>query len=204
MQGFSRRLSLLLLLPLLLAACGGGEHEYPPLHYSYLTPLRLNVATIEIEQHFVPSNVSPDVSQLDPVQPVQALRNMAEDRLQAFGSSGRAVFVIQNASLTRRGDTAYGDLDVEIDIYTAANVRTAYAQARVSATHSGDADDPSVLYGMTKNMMDRMNVELEFQMRRSLGAWLLPEGVVQPPVQQQPLMPAPVPATPAAPPPPRP
>ena len=199
MQGFSHRWSLL--LPLLLAACGGGEREYAPLHYGYLTPLRLNVGTIEIEQHFVPSNVAPDVSQLDPVQPVQALRNLAEDRLQAFGSSGRAVFVIQNASLTRRGDTVYGDFDVEVDIYTAANVRTAYAEARVSATHTGDAGDRATLYSMTKDMMDRMNVELEFQMRRSLGAWLLPEGVVQPPVQQQPLMPAPVPA---APPPPRP
>jgi len=198
MQGLSRRWSLL--LPLLLAACGGGQSDYPPLHYSYLTPLRLNVATIEIQQHFVPSNVPPDVSQLDPVQPVQALRNMAEDRLQAFGSSGRAVFVIQNASLTRQGDTVYGDFDVEVDIYTANNVRTAYAEARVSATHTGDADDPATLYGMTKDMMNRMNVEIEYQMRRSLGAWLLPEGVVQPPVQQQPLMPA----APAAPPPPTP
>lgn len=197
MPGLSRRLPLL--LPLLLTACGGGQREYPPLHYSYLTPLRLNVATIEIQQHFVPSNVPPDVSQLDPMQPVQALRNMAEDRLQAFGSSGRAVFVIQNASLTRSGNTVYGDFDVEIDIYTAGNVRTAYAEARVSATHTGDAGDSSTLYGMTKDMMDRMNVELEYQMRRSLGGWLLPEGVVQPPVQQQPLTPAPIPAAPPAP-----
>ena len=199
MQGLSRRWSLL--LPLLLAACGGGKSEYPPLHYSYLTPLRLNVATIEIQQRFIPSNVAPDVSQRDPVQPVQALRNMAEDRLQAFGSSGRAVFVIQNASLRRQGDTVYGDFDVEIDIYTQANVRTAYAEARVSATHTGDASDPETLYGMTKDIMARMNVELEYQMRRSLGAWLLPEGVVQPPVQQQPLI---SPAVPAAPPPPTP
>jgi len=198
MQGLSRRWSLL--LPLLLAACG-GETEYPALHYSYLTPLRLNVATIEIQQRFVPSNVAPDVSQRDPVQPVQALRNMAEDRLQAFGSSGRAVFVIQNASLRRQGDTVYGDFDVEVDIYTQANVRTAYAEARVSATHTGNASDPETLYGMTKDMMNRMNVELEYQMRRSLGAWLLPEGVVQPPVQQQPLT---QPAVPAAPPPPTP
>jgi hypothetical protein len=200
MQGLFRCSSLLLFL--LLTACGGGQHEYPPLHYGYLRPLRLNVATIEIQQHFVPSNVPPDVSQLDPVQPVQALRNMAEDRLQAFGSSGRAVFVIQNASLTRRGDTAYGDFDVEIDIYSGANVRAAYAEARVSATHTGDADEPSTLYAMTKDMMDRMNVEIEYQMRRSLGQWLLPEGVVQPPVQQQPLV-APPPPVPAAPPAPR-
>ena len=41
----TRRSSLL--LPWLVAACGGGEaRDFPPLHYNYLTPLRLNVATI--------------------------------------------------------------------------------------------------------------------------------------------------------------
>ncbi len=198
MQGLSRRWSLLLPL-LLLAACGGDEPPYPPLHYSYLTPLRLNVATITIEQHFVPSNVPPDVSQRDPVQPVQALRNMAEDRLQAFGSSGRAVFVIQNASLRRQRDTIYGDFAVELDIYTAPTVRTAYAEARVSVVHTGDADEPATLYNMTKDIMGRMNVEFEYQVRRSLTAWLLPEGAPQPPVRQQPLIPASASATPPAP-----
>ena len=33
-----------------------------------------------------------------------------------------------------------------------------------------------------------MNVEFEFQLRRSLRTWLLPEGAVQPPVQQEPLV----------------
>jgi hypothetical protein len=48
-------------------------------------------------------------------------------------------------------------------------------------------DLPSTLYDMTKDMMDTMNVEFEFQLRRSLGNWLLPEGAPQAPVQQQPL-----------------
>ena len=40
------------LLPLLLAACGGDDlpqrTEFPALRYSYLTPLRLNVATVDV------------------------------------------------------------------------------------------------------------------------------------------------------------
>ena len=36
--------------------------------------------------------------------------------------------------------------------------------------------------------MDTMNVEFEYQVRRSLRAWLLPEDAVQTPVQQQPLV----------------
>jgi hypothetical protein len=189
----SRRSSLQLplgLLPLLLAACGGrSKRQYPPLHYDHLTPLRLNVAAIQIEQRYLPSGVAPDVSQMAPMPPVQALRNMAADRLQAFGNSGQAVFIIQEASLIRQRDTILGSFAVELDVYTSANTRAGFAEARVSRTYSGDLDDlPSTLYDLTKNMMDTMNVEFEFQLRRSLRAWLVPEGAVQPPVQQQPLM----------------
>ena len=180
-----------LLLPLLIAGCGaGGERRkvFPPLRYDYLTPLRLNVASIQIEQRFVPSGLAPDVSQYARVSPVQALRTMAEDRLQALGSSGQATFVIQNATLTRRGDTLSGNFVVELDIYTTPDNRAGFAQASVSRTFSGDLDElPGRLYDLTKDLMDRMNVEFEYQIRHSLGTWLLPAGAPEPPVQQQPL-----------------
>ncbi len=130
----TRRASLL--LPLMLGACGGDEAatSFPPLRYDYLTPLRLNVATIQVEQRFVPSGVAPDVTQFAPVPPLSALRAMAEDRLQALGSADRAVFIIQNASLVRRRDTVTGNLSVELDIYNTPTTRAAFAQASVSGT----------------------------------------------------------------------
>jgi hypothetical protein len=188
-RALTRRSSLL--LPWLLAACGGGDSDrlFPPLHYSYLTPLRLNVAAVRIEQRFVPSGVEPDVSQLDPMPPVDALHNMAADRIQALGSSGQAAFIIQDASLVRQKDTIVGNMAVELDIYTSANTRAGFAEARVSRTHTGDVDDlRATLYDMTKDMMDTMNVEFEFQLRRSLRDWLLPDSAVPIPVQQQPLI----------------
>jgi hypothetical protein len=193
----TRRTSLL--LPLLLGGCGGGEPErgFPPLRYDYLTPLQLNVAAIQIEQRFVPSGAAPDVSQYDPEPPLRALRAMAEDRLQASGNANQAVFVIQNASLARRRDSLLGNFSVELDIVTQANPRAAFAQASVSGTFSGDLDDlPRRLYDLTKDLMDRMNVEFEYQIRRSLGPWLLPEGAAQAPVQQQPLTETPLPQSP--------
>jgi len=189
-----------LLAPLLFAGCGGGgneERSYPPLRYDYLTPLRLNVAAIQIEQPFVPSGVAPDVSQYAPVPPAQALRAMAEDRLQSLGSADKAVFIIQDASLARRRNTLSGNLSVELDIYYTPATRAAFAQATVTGTFTGDLDDlPRRLYDMTKSMMDRMNVEFEYQVRRGLGSWLLPAGAEQAPVQQQPLTTAPLPTVP--------
>jgi hypothetical protein len=167
------------------------------LRYDYLTPLQLNVAAIQIEQRFVPSGAAPDVTQYDPVPPMRALRAMAEDRLQALGTAGNAVFAIQNASLARRRDTVSGNLSVELGIYPTPNTRAAFAQASVSGTFTGDLDDlPARLYDLTKSMMDRMNVEFEYQIRRSLGAWLLTAGAPQAPVEQQPLTGAPLPAAP--------
>lgn len=185
-----------LLLPLLLGGCGGGrdERSFPPLRYDYLTPLQLNVASIQTEQRFVPSGAAPDVSMDAPVPPLQALRAMAEDRLQAVGTSGQAVFVIQDASLLRHGDTISIHLSVELDIDTAPNTHAAFAQASVSGEFSGDLDDlPARLYDLTKDSMDRMNVEFEYQVRHSLGAWLLPAGAPQVPVEQQPLTQTPLP-----------
>ena len=193
----TRRASLL--LPWLLAGCGGRTpREYPPLRYSYLTPLRINVSTLQIEQRFVPSGVPPDVSQADPAPPLQALRAMAEDRIQTLGNADLAIFVIEDASLTRQKDTVVGNFAVQLDIYNTPTTRAGYAQASVSSTYTGDLDDlPSRLYGMTKDMMDRMNVEFEYQVRRSLGSWLLTAGAPQAPVEQQPLTQTPPGALPA-------
>jgi len=198
----TRRQSLL--LPVLLAGCGGERRPrtYPALRYDYLVPLRLNVSTLQIEQRFIPSGAPPDVSQHDPAPPVIALRTMAQDRLQAVGNADLAIFVIQDASLTRRGDTIAGNFAVQLDVYNTPTNRAAYAQASVSSTYTGDLDDlPGRLYDMTKDMMDRMNVEFEYQVRRALGSWLVPAGEIQAPVQQQPLGGTPLGIAPSGPPP---
>lgn len=193
----SRRAALS--LPFLLAACGGEPRQYQPLRYDYLPPIRLNVAQIEIKQDFVPLRVDPDVSPLDPVQPVDALHQMAEDRLKAFGAAGQAVFVILDASLIRREDTITGMMSVRLDIYTSDNKRVGYAEARVSRQHIGQVDDiHQTLYDMTKQMMDTMNVEFEYQVRRSLSDWLVTGTAPPASVQQQPLL-TPGAAPPAAP-----
>ena len=196
---------------LLAASCATEEATPPatqlvaPLDFSYLLPLPLNVASIEVEQRYFPQGVPPDVSRLDPVQPVVALRTMAEQRLKAEGTTGRAVFVINDASLVRQGDLITGTMSVELDIFGASGTREGYAQATVVRQLAGVTGGLSAaLYTFTRDMMAQMNVELEYQVRHHLSAWLLPTGAVPSPVQATPLTPGAPSAQPLAPPPPMP
>jgi hypothetical protein len=158
-----------------------------PLRYDHLTPLRLNVATIDIEERFIPGRG--DVSALAPTPPVTVLRQMAQDRLQAMGNAGRAVFIIRRASLTQSGGIYDGALDAALEIFAPDGTRAGFAEGRVARRHGGEGNVRETLYDMTRLMMDAMNVELEFQVRRSLRDWLLTPGVTSTPVESQELAP---------------
>ena len=186
--GFLSRRSALL-LPFALAACGGEpDRVYDPLRYNYLRPIQLNVASITVEQRFIPAGVPPDVSNRDPEPPITALTAMGNDRLQAFGTANKAVFGILDASLTRDRDTVTGSFAVSLTIFDDNGTQLGFAEARVRSTHTGEIDHIGpVLYDMTKAMMSDMNVEFEYQIRRNLKPFLT-ESVAPPtPVEQAPL-----------------
>lgn len=192
MTGVSRR--AILALPLLLAACGDDEEAstpadtYPPLRYDYLPPIQLNVASIDIQQRFVPAGIPPDVTGLDPVQPSDALKAMARDRLQALGATNKAVFAILDASLTKSEAVIRGVLAVSLTIYDNDGQQQGYVTARVERSHDSQTSNLSAaLYKMTKAMMNDMNVEFEYQIRRHLKAWLTSAAAPSAPVQQDPL-----------------
>ena len=185
----SRRLALL--FPLWLASCGSEpplRQDFPPLRYDYLTKLGLNVASVEISPPPPPG----PLDALDPVPPAQALVQMAQDRLAAGGSLGRAVFAVDQASIVRIPDGLEGTLAVHLDVLTSEGTRAGFAEARVSRRAVGIGRDlPGALYDITRQMMDDMNVEFEFQVRRSLRDWLQEATTAPPPppVQQQDLGP---------------
>lgn len=177
--------ALALLVP--LAACGGGEEApaqgFAPLTYGYLTPLRLDVATLTVDDRATPQGGT-DIAARSPVPPAQALGQMAHDRIFPGGGAGQAGFVIDQASILRQGDRLDGRLAVHLDL--SSGNRTGHAEAQVSRTTEGDGGTPqSRLYALTKQMMDDMNVELEYQVRHSLQAWLQPDGDTPVPVQVQ-------------------
>jgi hypothetical protein len=184
----SRRTALL--LPLLFAACAEEPRtDFPTLRYTYLRPIRLNVANVVIEQPYQSTGVSPDVTQLDPAPPADALRAMAADRIKPYGVTGRALFIIQDASLNRQGDTITGTMKVRLEVYGPDNSLAGFAEATTTAQHSGKVGDiRETLYDMTKSMMDDMNVELELHVNDNLHDWLATDGSAAPAqVQQAPL-----------------
>lgn len=177
------------LLPLLLAACAGDDlpqrTEFPALRYDFLTPLRLTVATVDVLDAPPPG----PLDALNPAPPGETLRRMAMDRIGAGGGTGRAVFVVDQASINQAGNGLSGVMAVHLDVLRPDGGRAAYAEARVTrqASVPRGSELPAALYDMTRAMMDEMNVELEFQARRSLRDWLQSSEIAPAPapVQQQ-------------------
>jgi hypothetical protein len=181
-------LLLSVLLPLGLAGCGASDDppmSYPPVSYDYLTKLRLNVASIEIDDSVAPNPDPRDVSRFAPIKPVDALRQMAQDRLVAQGSSGRAVFVVDEASILRVRDRYEGRMIAHLDVATSDGTRSGYAEARVQRSSGFTRDGPNAtragLNSLVTQMMVDMNVELEFQVRRSLRSYLTTTTPAAPP-----------------------
>jgi hypothetical protein len=170
----TRRASLL--LPFLLAACGGEPKVYPPLRYDYLKPIDLSVKAIELQTRFVPSGKSPDISRESPVDPLATLHQMLEDRLKALGSQGRAVVSISDASLTEAGDQIRCSMDVKVEIVGDDGQQLGYVRVPVTRTHTGHiGDKQELLHDMISGVMDEMNIELEHQIRTNLKNWLAEE-----------------------------
>ncbi len=188
---------LAICLPLTLSGCGGGPspQTFPPYTYAYLRPLRLNVASIDVVNDFAPG--PDDIGGQAPESPVAALTQMAHDRLVPAGAAGRAEFTIEQASLTENGDTISGSFRVKVDIYTSDGQRAAFAEAAVAHSAAApkdqsDAGMRAALYSFIQAMMRDMNVEIEYQLRRSVGDWLQTGAAIAPPpppVTQQTLPP---------------
>ena len=195
-----------------LAGCGGDEPppgpvSYAPLHYEYLRKLRLDVGSIDVQDHSVPLG-SNDVANQSPVTLAQAAVQMGHDRLFPAGMAGQAQFVVDQASIMRGPNGVLdGLLAVHLSLFNAAGVQTGFAQARVTHEHipGSDPENPqNELYEMTRDIMKDMNVELEFQIRRTLRDQLVTGEPLPAPVTVAPLDnpgAAPLPP-PAAPPPP--
>ncbi|MFT9365852.1 MAG: hypothetical protein ABF572_09935 [Gluconobacter sp.] len=165
-----------LMLSLGLTACSDGtaDETFPPTDYSYLPQIHLNVASIDVQDE---APAAPDsLSAKAPIAPDQGLKNMAAQRLVASGTSGKADFIIKQAYLNRAGNNAVeGAMDVQLNVADANNQHTGFVHARITRKLDAVDRDPTSrkeLYTLTNQMMQDMNVELEFQIRKKLLSWM--------------------------------
>ena len=179
-----RALRLAALLP--LAACAGREEPapLPPLvsGYRHLTPIRLNVAAVEALE---PAPGAVRVTEPSPIRPEAEMRRMAEDRLVAMGTEGTARFTVSNATLVREpGERLTCRLLCRLEILSAEGRPAAFVEAEARRTRT--VSDRAALNArlrateeLVRGAMEELNVEFEFQIRRTLRAWLV-EGTTPP------------------------
>jgi hypothetical protein len=194
----------LALLPLLAACANGGDAQpalQPPPGYRHLTPLQLNVLDIEV--------VEPGPMRADPPAPLspaaQAAR-MGRERLVPVGTTGRARFLVDSATLVREPASAGGlfsqsterltvALRTRVEVLGNDGRRVGFAEAEVRRTatviNEGPASRARAADTITRQALDDLNVEFEFQLRRNLRDWIMTGPAAAPapgPVQQESLI----------------
>ena len=167
--------------PFLLAGCSSDEgvpQIFPPLRYTYLAPISLNVSSIKTVVAYAPSQDGTNLDAESPEPPIQAVQQMLQDRLTAAGSNGTATVTINTASLNRVNDTVVGNVSVQVAVTSADGRRAGYTEASVTRTRTLPDDTSydamrAFLYTMTSDLVNAENVELEYQIRQHLAGWLV-------------------------------
>jgi len=192
----------LLLGPAALAACASppARVEGPAIAYRHLTPIRLDVARVDVEERS-PNAGPTDVGRELTPSAAEAVRIMGRDRLSAFGSQDRARFVVVRAQILRvrnqrsggyfsadAGERLDCTLTARLEILGENDQRLGFAEATASRTRTAESTNEGrrvAAETLLRQTMFDLNTEFEFQVRRSLRPYLAegagtapaPEGV---------------------------
>jgi hypothetical protein len=196
-----RRRTALLALPAGLAACATPVPmvEGPPIGYRHLTPLRLDVATLTIDEE-TPIAGPNDLGRTLQPSAAEAVRTMGRDRLFAFGTENTARFVVVRAQVLREaGPPAAGlfatqgerldcQLTCRLEIRNPTGLRLGFAEATAARTRTVESDPAlrmAVAETLLRQAMFDLNTEFEFQLRRALRAYLVEGDRAAPPLPVQ-------------------
>ena len=167
-------------LALGLAGCGGGPPPAPivfkPIDFSYLPPITLRVATVNVHNVYVPGPDEATLIGQDPEAPANAMMDLLNRRLIPSGAPGTANVTIEQASLDEANGMLSGTMDVQVEVTTPDGRSHGFTEASVS--HSQAAPDPNAsqedvraaLYGMTKELVSDLNVPAAISVAAESGA----------------------------------
>ena len=190
------KVSAILWLAVWVTSCAvpAPSPTYPEITFSHLSPIRLNVAEIDIVENYVPPHRAPNVEHNFPVTPLAAMRQWAVDRIEAAGATRRGRVIIEDARVVavllpiRKGlqGLLYKEQEIRYDATLEARVevradrgyRDSYATARV--THSQTvpeemtlSDRDQLFFAMTEELMQELNSVLEANIRQHMQRDLL-------------------------------
>jgi len=180
----------------LLAACAQTPppEPLPEQTFAHLDSIKLNVASVEIVENYVPPLRGPNIEHLFPQPPSQVARRWAEDRLRALGTEGRAQFVIDTASVVEtrlkvekglRGAvtidqaTRYdATLTVTLEIRNDRGFRQAFATASAERSQTVPEDltvneRRAIQHQLIEDVMIDLNATLEAKIAEFLSAYRL-------------------------------
>jgi hypothetical protein len=176
-----------------LAACTTPDPTpiYPDLTFVGRTPVRLNVAELQVIDEVVPPLAPPNVEHLAPVAPAAAMERWARDVLKPVGASGKAIMAIRQGNIveerlkTKTGLTGAFTTDQseryivamvgQLDLFDGAGQRLgqARAEAERSRTIAEDAslnDREKLWYALVEATARDFASSMEGAIRRELAA----------------------------------
>lgn len=180
----------------LVAACQSPPAPgWPEITFAHRTPIRLDVARVEVVQTYRPPQAAPNVEHLFPITPAAVLRRWAKERLKAAGTSRTARVTIVNAAVietklpTHKGlqGLFYSDqaqrydatLEVRIDILddggrALGHVRTVAERSRTVTEGISLNERSRVWFELTEAVVRDFDTEMERTIRRYLADFVLP------------------------------
>lgn len=187
-----RRFAVLASL-MLMAACQVQDSSVPTLQLDG-APIRFSAATVDVVEAYRSPMQEPNVEHLFPTPPADALKQWANQRLQAAGGEGRLEFAIEDASVvtvdlpkTPGFKGAFTtDQDKRYDARLTATARLyvpqsslAAAEASVTVTRSSTirekatiAERDRLFQKMTDELMRSFNSEMEGRLRANFANYI--------------------------------
>ena len=179
-----------------LSACATPDPSpvYPDLTFQDRSPIRLNVATIEVFNEVVPPLTPPNVEHLAPVAPAAAAERWASDVLSAAGAAGRGVLAVRQGSIIEERLTPTGGvrglftvdqserylatIGAQLDLFDGANRRIGQARAEAErsvtiAENASLTDRETLWYTLVERTSRDFAVAMEQAIQRELAPHLL-------------------------------
>lgn len=186
-----------IMMGLVLARCQQTALSSPltPPGFTEKPALTLNVASIDIVEEYQPTFHAPYVEHLFSTTPAQGIRIWANDRLRASGTAGRLEIIIHDASVKEvplprtqglkgfftsdQSERYDGRIQVSMRLYdgvkvmSAAEVEAEITQSRSIGEDATLAERERLFNELNKEMLARMDQELEQNMRQYFGSYLM-------------------------------